>query len=142
MPDHIHLMWLGVKLESDQLNGMRFLRTQLNRLLAGKSLSGFESAANLRSQPRVGWRLQPQAFDHVLREEERKQGAFVKVCFYILANPVRAGLVERESDWTFNGTIVPGYPEAQPLQEGFWEWFWKVYCKFREPVPTKPGKLD
>jgi len=38
MPDHLHLMWLGLALESDQLNAMKFLRLHLNRLLAGDSL--------------------------------------------------------------------------------------------------------
>src|SRR5689334_18186580 len=27
MPDHLHLMWMGLHLETDQLNGMTFLRT-------------------------------------------------------------------------------------------------------------------
>ena len=29
MPDHIHLFWLGAKLDSDQRNAMRFLRDTL-----------------------------------------------------------------------------------------------------------------
>src|SRR5438093_3491263 len=27
MPDHVHLMWMGLRLNSDQCNGMAFLRT-------------------------------------------------------------------------------------------------------------------
>ena len=30
MPDHLHLVWMGLKLESDQLNGMAFLRKHLD----------------------------------------------------------------------------------------------------------------
>jgi hypothetical protein len=29
MPDHLHLIWMGLKLASDQINGMRFLRKYL-----------------------------------------------------------------------------------------------------------------
>ena len=33
MPDHIHLVWLGLRLDTDQLNGMSFLRTYLEPAL-------------------------------------------------------------------------------------------------------------
>ena len=72
--------------------------------------------------------------DHVLREEERKQGAFASVCFYILANPVRAKLAVRETDWAFSGAVVPGYPDLHPCENGFWELFWKLYHQNREPA--------
>jgi hypothetical protein len=29
MPDHMHMVWMGVKLASDQINGMRFLRKHM-----------------------------------------------------------------------------------------------------------------
>jgi len=74
MPDHLHLLWMGLRRESDQLNAMKFLRTHLEPALGG----GRE------------WQHQPH--DHVLREEERQRNAFARFCFYTLANPVRAGL--------------------------------------------------
>lgn len=43
MPDHLHLVWLGLSSQSDQLNGMKFLRLHLNRLLAGEPLSALET---------------------------------------------------------------------------------------------------
>ncbi|MEK7677269.1 MAG: hypothetical protein AAB676_15680 [Verrucomicrobiota bacterium] len=140
MPDHLHLMWMGLSLESDQLNGMKFLRTHLNRLLAGGPLENRGSAVDSRPRPQEIWELQPQAHDHVLREEERKQNAFASVCFYILANPVRADLAKREQDWPFSGAVVPGYPDLYPCQDEFWELFWKIYYKHREPTPTDPPK--
>jgi len=138
MPDHLHLMFLGLAVVSDQLNAIKFLRLHVNRLLAGEPLQKF--AALSRAQPQSEWKLQPQAHDHVLREEERKQGAFASVCFYILANPVRANLVKKEVDWKFSGAVVPGYPDLHPLQEDYWELFWKLYYKQREPMPTEPLK--
>ena len=138
MPDHLHFMWLGLSLETDQLNGVKFMRTWLNRLLSGKRIENRKSAMDSRPQPRMRWELQPQAFDHVLREEERKQNAFARICFYVLANPVRAGLAASEPEWPFSGAAVPGYPDLYPFQEDYWELFWKVYYKHREPMPAGP----
>src|SRR5882724_10164735 len=80
MPDHLHFIWMGLRRESDQLNAMKFLRTQLEPTLGG----GRE------------WQHQPH--DHVLREEERRRNAFASFCFYTLANPVRAELVKKETN--------------------------------------------
>ena len=120
MPDHLHLVWMGVRRESDQLNAMRFLRRQLAPAL----------------KPR---QFQHQAHDHVLREDERKRGAFVRVCFYVLANPVRAKLAAQVEDWPFCGAIVPGYPTLHPTQPDFWETFWELYAAERESEPPAPS---
>ena len=114
MPDHLHLIWMGLRLDTDQLNGMAFLRTYLEPALAPAS-------------------FQPQAQDHVLREEQRKRNAFAKVCFYVAANPVRAGLVPEGGVWSYIGCILPGYPKMKPTDEGFWPKFWKIFTKLRQP---------
>lgn len=114
MPDHIHLIWMGLRLETDQFNGMAFLRTYLEPALAPA-------------------RFQPQPHDHVLREEERKRGSFARVCFYVLANPVRKGLVAENEPWRYCGAVVPGYPTFHPMNQDFWEKFWPVYEKARHP---------
>src|SRR5262245_61339980 len=33
MPDHIHLVWMGMRRDSDQRNGMKFLRAQVGKFL-------------------------------------------------------------------------------------------------------------
>jgi REP element-mobilizing transposase RayT len=114
MPDHLHLVWMGLRIDSDQLNGMAFLRTYLEPLLAPVQ-------------------FQPQAQDCVLREEQRRRNAFAKVCFYIAENPVKAELVKRVADWPFTGCIVPGYPKLHPLADDFWPKFWRLYGKLRQP---------
>lgn len=116
MPDHLHLVWMGMKRQSDQISAMRFLRRQLAPLL----------------EPH---KFQHQAHDHVLREEERRRGAFAAACFYVLANPVRAGLVEDVAAWRFTGAVVPGYPDLRPTSPDFWERFWKLYVATRESEP-------
>ena len=117
MPDHLHLIWMGLRRESDQLNAMKFLCTHLEPVLGG----GRE------------WQHQPH--DHVLREEERRRNAFGSFCFYTLANPVRAELVEREINWPYSGAVIPGYPALHPLAENYWELFWKLYVSARNAEP-------
>ena len=114
MPDHIHLLWMGLRRDSDQRNGMKFLREHL--------------APALRPH-----RFQHQAHDHVLREEERKRDAFARICFYILANPMRAKLITESGTWPYCGAVVPGYPKLHPLEEDFWPLFWKLYLAARSP---------
>jgi REP element-mobilizing transposase RayT len=112
MPDHIHLVWIGMTAESDQLNGMRFLRRQLNPFL----------------EP---CHFQHQAHDRVLREEDRQRGAFARVCFYVLSNPVRARLAGGIEDWPFSGALIPGYPDVHPAESHYWETFWKLHDEHR-----------
>jgi putative transposase len=118
MPDHLHLIWMGLRRDSDQLNAMKFLRTHLEPVLgAGRE-----------------WQHQPH--DHVLREEERRRNAFASFCFYTLANPVRAGLVKQENDWPFLGAAIPGYPTLHPFQDKYWESFWNLYMEKRSSEPA------
>jgi len=93
MPDHLHLVWTGLRFDSDQLNGMAFLRTYLEPALMPAT-------------------FQPQAHDSVLRQAEREHHAFAKVCSYIINNPVKANLVAKTEDWRFHGAVVPGYPRC------------------------------
>jgi putative transposase len=113
MPDHIHLLWMGMRRDTDQRNGMKFLREHLGVLLRPHH-------------------FQHQAHEHVLRDEDRKQGAFAKISFYILANPVRAGLIQETEIWPYGGAIVPGYPTLHPLEDDFWPLFWKLYHATRD----------
>jgi putative transposase len=114
MPDHIHFIWMGLRRDSDQRNGLKFLREHL-----GPDL--------------LPHRFQHQAHDHVLREDERRQNAFARVAFYILANPVRAGLIPEAGVWPYGGAIIPGYPSLQPLADDYWPKFWKIYAQSRQP---------
>ena len=114
MPDHLHRVWMGLWLDSDQINGMAFLRTYLEPELSPA-------------------KFQPQPQDEVLRAEQRKRNAFAKVCFYIAANPVRAKLIGEKETWPFIGCIVPGYPKLNPLDENYWSKFWQIFAKLRQP---------
>ena len=123
MPDHLHLLWLGMRVVSNQTNAMRFLRKYLQREFSRRSPSGVE------------YQLQKQSHDSVLTEKDRTRGALAKACFYVLDNPRRKGLVEHPQNWPHLGAMVPGYPFLHPLEEDFWPSFWKFYQDQREPTP-------
>lgn len=115
MPDHIHLFWLGLKVRSDQRNGMRFLRKHIQAELLR------------RSEGRTGFELQKQSHDSFLRAKDRTRGAMSAACFYVLDNPRRKGQVPHTRDWPWLGATVPGYPFLNPLSQDFWPLFWKLY---------------
>ncbi|MBW8864948.1 MAG: hypothetical protein JF609_08510 [Verrucomicrobia bacterium] len=119
MPDHIHLVWMGMRRDTDQKNGMKFLREHLG----------------LKLRPH---QFQHQAHDHVLRAEQRKRNAFAKVCFYIIDNARKEGLVQHPSEWRFCGAIIPGYPAMHPLENDYWPKFWKIY---HENLAADAGKI-
>lgn len=113
MPDHMHLVWMGLRLDTDQLNGMAFLRTYLEPVLSPV-------------------KFQPQAHDAVLHQQQRTRNAFAKVCFYIANNPLRAELVEQSAKWPYTGCIIPGYPKLDLFEEGYWSKFWKLYVRVHD----------
>lgn len=112
MPDHLHLLWIGITDECDQRLAARFFRRQLNRVLE-----------------KLGVQLQTQPYDHVLREEERERDAFEIVAEYVARNPERAGLVsvDKYRDYKFTGCLMPGYPELDLWQPDYWDRFWRTY---------------
>jgi putative transposase len=87
MPDHLHLLVFGNSAESRL---PRFIKTS-------KQLSGFVY------RQRTGQTLwQRSGWDRVLRGEE----ATSDVARYILANPVRAGLVTIAEHYEFSGSLT------------------------------------
>lgn len=44
-----------------------------------------------------------ELFDHIARKEEN----VLAICEYILANPVRKGLVEDPTEWPYSGMLDP-----------------------------------
>ncbi len=112
MPDHIHLLWLGILDPSDQQLAARFFRKQINPVLE-----------------KLGTQLQRQSYDQVLCEEERERNAFEAVAEYITRNPERAGLVPAGGyrEYKYTGCLVPGYPELHPWLDDYWSRFWRTY---------------
>jgi putative transposase len=117
MPDHIHLLWIGILDSCDQRLAARYFRKQLNPILV-----------------KLGVCLQGQGYDRVLREEERERSAFQEVFEYVARNPERAGLVKQDCyrDYPYTNCLVPGYPELQIWQKDFWDKLWRIYAHLQE----------
>src|SRR5262245_32401039 len=62
MPDHLHLLWVGMLPGSDQCLAARFFRRQLNPILE-----------------KLGARFQREPYDHVLSEEARDRSLVEEV---------------------------------------------------------------
>jgi putative transposase len=116
MPDHIHFVWIGLRTDSDQRNGLAFLRRYLEPALGDA-------------------RFQHQSHDHVLKDEERRRNAFAQTCNYVLQNPVRANLAPTSNDWPFLGCIIPGYPDLHPAHPSYWPRFWQLHAKLKDIQP-------
>ena len=116
MPDHIHLLWVGILDDCDQRKAMRYFRRQLNPVLE-----------------KLEARFQLQPYDHVLREGERERGAFEQVAEYIARNPERRGLVPLDgfAAYPYSGCLVPGYPELKPFEQDYWDRFWRIHAYLR-----------
>jgi putative transposase len=87
MPDHVHLLVQGQTEESD---GRTFIKR-------AKQFSGFYYKQTFG---RTLW--QRYGFERVLRNDEPT----LVVARYIIANPVRAGLVDRVEEYPFVGSCV------------------------------------
>jgi REP element-mobilizing transposase RayT len=114
MPDHLHLLWLGILETCDQRNAARFFRRQLNIPLE-----------------KLDVQLQKQPYDHVLCDDERQQAALEAVAEYIARNPERAGLVPVDGfrQYPYSGCLVPGFPDLSPWQDDYWTRFWSLYSR-------------
>lgn len=87
MPDHVHLLVEGT---DDGCDGKRFIKSS-------KQYAGYHFRAKTG---RPLW--QRDSFERVLRDTEGS----LAVARYILANPVRAGLVQRPLDYPHSGSFV------------------------------------
>ncbi len=116
MPDHIHLLWVGILDDSDQQIAAKYFRNRLNPVLE-----------------KLGARFQRQPYDHVLREDERNRDAFEAVAEYIARNPERWGLVPVDGfrQYKYTGCLIPGYPELDIWQDDYWDRFWRTYSFLR-----------
>ena len=108
MPDHMHVVWLGLREDSNQLPAIEFFRSHLGSALL----------------PAV-W--QRQAHDHVLSGRERDRDALANAVRYIFENPIRVGLVPSFVEYPYLGCCVPGYPDLDIRAGDYWEIFWRIF---------------
>ena len=123
MPDHIHMVWIGIDERTDQLKASKYFRKHVGRCLN-----------------KLGFEFQHQAYDHVLRDDEKIESALVDLVEYVARNPERRGLVPLDGfrDYKFTGCLVPGYPELELWQADFWIRFWRAYSFSRKQGLFRP----
>ena len=121
MPDHIHLIWMGILESTDQKLAVRPCDTRFNDSLS-----------------RIGYELQDQPYDHVLQQDERQEDALMATCEYVARNPERAGLVAVDgyAEYPYSGCLVPGYPEMKPFASDFWTRFNRSVSYLRKNGPV------
>jgi REP element-mobilizing transposase RayT len=88
MPDHVHALVAGRSPTSDFLAFMRVLRQRMST-----------TYHDLGADDRL-W--QDGYYEHVLRSDEASE----RLITYMLANPVRAGLVENAADYKYGWSVT------------------------------------
>lgn len=86
MPDHLHLLLIGERPDSDLWAAVRLFKQQ----------SGFWFA---KTFPQVQW--QKDFFDHIVRDDENLRDAVA----YVVANPVVKGMAKEWREYPYNGAI-------------------------------------
>ncbi|MCC9642166.1 hypothetical protein LOC71_07765 [Rhodopirellula sp. JC740] len=116
MPDHMHLLWAGLSASTRQLPAMKHFRKNMN--------------ATLR---RIGFEFQLQAYDHVLREEERERSAVETTAEYIARNAERDGLVPSDAfaTYPYADCLLPGAPQVKLFGEQGWDEVWRTLSFLR-----------
>ena len=113
MPDHLHILWLGLRPESDQRVAVRFIRKSLRPNL-------------------LPCRFQKESYDHVLRGGESGRDGIREIAFYILANPVRAGIVTDPDEYPWRGCVLQGYPRLNVDDARCWPVLWRIVGQLRQ----------
>jgi putative transposase len=106
MPDH-HMVLVGLAARTQQLTAIQYLRGRLGSRLAPL-------------------RLQSQAYDHVLRPDEKFPERFSAICGYIRDNPVRKGWIGEWSDWPYTDSLALGYGDLDSRAPDFWIRYFRV----------------
>jgi REP element-mobilizing transposase RayT len=86
MPDHVHVLLTAIRDQHGETYGLAQIM---------QAVKGASAHAVNRALSRSGRVWQPESFDALLRSDESMR----QKSEYICANPVRAGLVEREDQW-------------------------------------------
>lgn len=129
MPDHLHMLWAGLADSTDQLTAMKSFRRDMNDALG-----------------KIGFELQRQPYDHVLKDEELETDAIESVADYIARNPERSGLTQSDvfASYPYTGCLLPGAAQLRLFTDEGWDVIWRTlsFLKrtecYRRPDPKYP----
>ncbi len=131
MPDHMHLLWVGLAETSNQLTAMQRFRLDMNDSLQ-----------------RIGYSFQRQSYDHVFKGNELEQNAIEDVVDYIARNPERKQLVPLGgfATYPYTGCLLPGACRLRLFEEGSWREILRTLAFLRRTqcfrVPDPSRQLD
>jgi len=112
MPDHIHMLWGGLAVRSDQHLAMQRFRLDMNDSLR-----------------RTGFEFQKQPYDHVLKDTELERDALEVTAEYIARNPERRGLVPHDqfANYPYTGCLLPGACRLRLYRGTQWDEIWRTF---------------
>jgi putative transposase len=116
MPDHMHMLWMGLASETNQLLAMQRFRLDMNESLR-----------------KIGFSFQRQGYDHVLKELELERNAIEVTAEYIARNPERRGLVpiDRFAEYAYSGCLLPGACQLRLYRGTSWDEIWRTISFLR-----------
>jgi len=111
MSDHIHMLWAGLADDTDQLTAMKSFRRDMNDALG-----------------KIGFELQRQSYDHVLKDEELERDAIESVVEYIARNPERRDLIQSDAfaSYPYTGCLLPGAARLRLFTDEGWDEIWRA----------------
>jgi len=104
MPDHLHLIWMGLRLDTDQLNGMAFLRTFSNQRCRPQSSNRKPTTSSCVNSGGSGMPSPASVFTLVPIQSVLNWWPGPKTGRSLVA-------------------IVPGYPKLNLFDGGYWPTF-------------------
>jgi REP element-mobilizing transposase RayT len=124
MPDHMHMLWLGIDDRTDQLKASEYFRKRISEPLS-----------------KLGVEFQHQPYDHVLKDEEKIDTEVYNLVEYIARNPERKKIVsfDQFKSYPYTDCLIPGYPELKIWQPDFWTRFWRCYSFLRKNGLFRPA---
>jgi putative transposase len=99
MPSHIHWVFRPLDCWTRTWDWVKTRKSPRERIM--HSLKGFTARRCNRILGREGVFWQSESYDRVVRDEEE----LTRICEYVEANPVKAGLVQNRADWPFSSAF-------------------------------------
>lgn len=118
MPDHLHALLIAKNAAAELVPTMRAFKGTAAAHARRFGVSGI-------------W--QKGFYDHIIRTEE----SLHRIAWYILMNPVRAGLVEDPAAWPFSGCAMENWRTKLALSEPYVP-PWKNQGGRHKAAPTDP----
>jgi len=109
MPSHIHWVFRPLDAWTQTWDWIATKKSPRERIM--HSLKSYTARSCNRILGRKGTFWQDESYDHIVRDEEE----LARICEYVEANPVKAGLVQDPTEWPFSSAYArrTAFPHVQ-----------------------------